>query len=69
MKASAIRIDVKEFVKLESAVPEVVIATATIKFQLRGNLSFFHDEGMSIKMKEELLGKILFKALQEVELK
>ena len=68
MKASAIRIDVKELVKLESAVPEVVIATATIKFLLKGNLTFFNDEGMSKKMKEELLGKMLFKALQEVKL-
>lgn len=68
MKASAIRIDVSEVVKLERAVPQVAVATATIKFQLTGSLSFLQDESISLNKKKEKLSKLLLKALQEVDL-
>lgn len=68
MRASAIRIDVHEVVKLERAEPPVAIATATIKFQLNGDLAFLQDESISKEKKAEKLGKILFKAFQEVDL-
>ena len=68
MKASAIRIDISEVVKLERAVPQVAIATATIKFQLKGNLSFLQDESIPMNKKKEKLSRLLLKALQEVGL-
>lgn len=68
MKASAIRIDIKEVVPIERAVPRVAIATATIKFQLQGNLAALEGEGMNDKKREEKLKEMLWKALQEVKL-
>lgn len=68
MKASAIRIDIKEVVPIERAVPRVAIATATIKFQLQGNLAALEGEGMNDKKREEKLKEMLWKALQEVRL-
>lgn len=68
MKASAIRIDIKEVVPVERAVPKVAIATATIKFQLQGNLSSLEVEGMNEKKREEKLKELLWKALQELRL-
>ena len=69
MKASAIRVDVNEVAKLENAAPQVAIATATIKFQITGKLSFLQDDSISMKKKEEKLGKLLFKAFQQMDLK
>lgn len=68
MKASAIRIDVHDIALPERAVPKVAIATATIKFQLTGNLSFLLDKGLTREMQEEKFGKLLRKALQEMDL-
>ena len=66
MKASAIRIDIREIAPLERAAPPVTIATATIKFQLRGNLSQL--EGMKEEKRAEKLKEMLWNALQELDL-
>lgn len=68
MKASAIRIDVNEIVQLERAVPQVAIATASIMFQLTGNLSFLQDDNISKEKRAKRLSILLLKALREIEL-
>lgn len=68
MKATAIQVKVSELVTLERAVPEMAIATITIKFQLTGRLSFLQDERVPREQKEEKLSRLLMKTLRELEL-
>lgn len=68
MEASAIRVDINELAKLERAVPPTAIITATIKFQLNGNLAFLDDAAMSERAKEQKVGKLLLEALKQVRM-
>ena len=68
MEASAIRVDVSEVAKIERAVPQIAIVTATIKFTIKGNISSLEGSGMTREKREAKLSKILLKALQAIDL-
>lgn len=68
MKATAIQVKVNKIETLERSVPQVAVATATIKFQLSAKLSFLQDDRLSIAQREEQLSRLLLKALRELDL-